>query len=260
MSRQSSRVRPTLLRSGGTEISRTRISRRRPDRKRPPTEMRSSGVTMGDPQASSVLRRIVIPGCPLFAFVVGWSPSIDLVPYALESAMQKSSALVAIMVLAMAGLMVMPAPPAEAARTPYVCTVSGCKYGKALIGYGSGPGGTYTIDVLFARGGTATGWCDPSNNIRQWALDGSQGSGDALSAAVYNRSTGFQYWYRNRVNYRANCSPETHDRRPGEPDPLWVLNVNYTGAENPSALFIYWHRSFTAGHSFRSDVRVHIWS
>lgn len=151
---------------------------------------------------------------------------------------------------------------AKAATTPYVCHPAGCKYGKALLGYGPSATGqplARKVDVIYARGGTATGWCDtssPKNNITQWAVDASEGKSDAMSAWVYERQGGRQVWFRNRTSYKSNCSPDT--RNTYESDPLWVFQVHVDPVVRPSADIVYWHKSSIHAHSFPGRISVHI--
>lgn len=176
----------------------------------------------------------------------------------------RAEGILSVCLIALALLVLILPGEARAATTPYVCHPSGCKYGKALLGYGPSATGQQLarkVDVMYARGGTATGWCDASppgfkNNLTEWGVDASQGGGDAMSAWVYERNGGRQVWYRNRTNYRYNCSPDT--RNTHESDPLWVFQVNVDPVFRPSAEVVYWHKSSVSSHSFPGRISVHI--
>lgn len=156
------------------------------------------------------------------------------------------AALVALAVAA-AGAAVAPRP-ANAIATPYYCDEWGstqryvgdplCKYAMAKGGYVVNQYGHYHIEALWARGGTASQECDPSNDVVQWAVDGSEGKGDAVSAFLYDQPSGSVFWLRYRTNYRSNCSVDA------TPQALWVFDVDQHLNNSYDLRFTayYWHK------------------
>lgn len=151
--------------------------------------------------------------------------------------------------------------PARAAATPYYCGVStdsrqqfvgdpNCKYTLAKGGYDLPSGNTIFVDSHWIRGGTASGACDPSNNVYQWAIDSSRGQSDGVSAFLVNPDNGYVFWSRNRQSYRANCDSNA-------PEGLAVYQVDRTlsSAQRLQLRAIYWHK-VSSGGGFANNVYV----
>jgi len=60
-------------------------------------------------------------------------------------------------------------PASAYSYTTYKCALSGCKYGKFRAGYD-----TYSHRQFAHRGATASGTCDPSNNVTRWRVSKSR--------------------------------------------------------------------------------------
>lgn len=153
--------------------------------------------------------------------------------------------------------------PAVAIQTPYYCDEfgntrpppssppgAGCKYGMAKAGYGKSSS-FYTVDALLVRGGTASPPCDPSNTVYQWAMDGSRGQGDDLSAFLYSRQTSAVPWRRDRTNYRENCDVDAAAA-------LWNFPVNASmfTDERPAFEARMWHRTEPRGQNSGFATRI----
>lgn len=158
-------------------------------------------------------------------------------------------------------LLILTAWPAGAAATPYYCGVNSfdqqqfvgdpnCKYALAKGGYDLPSGNTIFVDSHWIRGGTASGACDPTNNVRQWAIDSSQGQSDGVSAFLVNPDNGYVYWSRNRQSYRANCDSNA-------PEGLAVYQVDRTlsSSQRLQLRAIYWHK-LTSGGGFPTSIYV----
>jgi hypothetical protein len=109
----------------------------------------------------------------------------------------------AVLVLGMALLLLLSVhrPARAETRSPYYCmSGNNCKYGATAMWwdvYSVGHIVYREIEQMRYRGGTASGSCDPTNNIDRWR---SQFSG------VFNTS-GVQTWGIGPTPYYYNCDP-----------------------------------------------------
>lgn len=73
---------------------------------------------------------------------------------------------VGVLILAVLAMEAFPkAAQASWAYTPYVCAMAGCKYGQYRVAYDS-----YAHQRYYHRGATASGTCDPSNDVVRWRV------------------------------------------------------------------------------------------
>jgi hypothetical protein len=100
---------------------------------------------------------------------------------------------------------------------------AGCKYAQGKVDYTS-----TTVTAHSWWRSTASGTCDPSNNIEQWKL---------RSTAIYNDTTGVRvYLYESGV-WRTNCEIVNNT----SPPYAWVVNPNVSKPSNPSSHFWWQH-------------------
>lgn len=86
-------------------------------------------------------------------------------------------------------------PPAEATLTAYKCAIDGCKYAKARVDYTVNSPNSSTVNRIDVRGATASGSCDPTNDVTNWRVN----------AATVRNSSNTIIWSTGSSAYKTNC-------------------------------------------------------
>ena len=104
-----------------------------------------------------------------------------------------------------------------------------CKYHQAKVQYTSS-----VVNYLSWWGSTASGTCDPSNDVEKWRLDGTSLYNDTSNAKLYG--WGPQSW-------KTNCNIVNTPNPPW----AWAVAPNVSRPSNASAH--YWWRFYNEGAS-----------
>lgn len=124
---------------------------------------------------------------------------------------------------------------ASASTTGFRCSADGCKYAQGKVDYTS-----TTITAHSWWGSTASGTCDPTNNIDKWQL---------RATAAYNDSSGVRIYHYESGIWRTNCQIVNDTNPPW----AWTVNPNVSKPSNPSSHF--WWRHSLPGPDFYPYVR-----
>ncbi|GEM_PF-1749300 len=145
----------------------------------------------------------------------------------------RSALLVGVSLLA-AALWVGSAPPAEAHAeyTTWKCAPAGCKYAKARVRYDRHIKFWY---VAYWRGGTASGSCDPGNNVIKWRLN------------EIRAINGLDYSY-GPAGWRTNCNVDSW---------TWRRTVNRFWSGGLDIRYSFFHDVACAGCDFTSYIWVY---
>ncbi len=105
-----------------------------------------------------------------------------------------------------------------AASGTFYCPL-GCKYSQGKVEYNAN-----TVQYLSWWGSTASGTCDPSNDVQRWQLQGNAVYNDANGAKVYGYTSGV---------WKTNCEIVNNNQPPW----AWVVAPNVSWPSNASAHF-----------------------
>lgn len=145
--------------------------------------------------------------------------------------MHRSAAPILVATLVVAALL--PLQPARATHSachanPWWYTGNVCKYQEDRVAFTCI--GSFcqqlTINNVRWRGGTASGTCDPTNNVQKWRL---------LSIKIKNDRTGATVWQRGATAYKTNCDHHTSET---------FQNVGLRISEDHRAEFSFEHVMF----------------
>lgn len=129
------------------------------------------------------------------------------------------------------------------------CTLgsSACKYNAARVEIVSVGPGLSRVATLHARGATASGTCDPSNNVTSWRVYPTQ----STSAFLYRLSNGAVLWlYSGPTSSRTNCGMTVSSA-------LHQFGVGATYESGTAhRMVVRWRHQISGGSSFDSEAWV----
>lgn len=114
---------------------------------------------------------------------------------------------------------------------------SSCKYAQGKVEYGSS-----LVGHLSWWGSTASGTCDPTNDVTRWRLD---------HTAVYNDGNNAKIYGWGPSTYSTNCQIVNDNNPPY----AYVLDTQLIRPNNASAHF-WWKHDTAQGFSFQEYVRI----
>jgi len=117
----------------------------------------------------------------------------------------------------------------------FYCTI--CKYAQGKVNYTSS-----TVTALSWWGSTASGTCDPSNDVKRWQLQGTSLYNDATGTKIYGYTSGV---------WRTNCEIVTNN----SPPYAWAVSPNKSRPSNASAHF-WWKYEQVDGRNWYLYLRA----